>query len=332
MAYTIKSADFGSLFGVPKQIMESIKMVSPSQIKTLLWIYYNSSETIDPERIAKEIGYKVPDVNDALVALCEWGILQSDDRVIETIPQPVKEETAPQKKELPELAPVKPTYEQVIERCKESPEIANMFADIQQLFGKTIGYDSECILLMMHDQYGLPVEVIYMLVNYCISIGKTGFAYISKVGKDWGEKEIDTIEKADEQIQILNACTGAWSEFAKMAGIQNPKPTSAQSAFLRTWTAEMKFNVEMIYMAYEEMSNHTTKLSFPYMNKVLSNWFEKGIRTPEDIEREKADFKKADGQKKNDGGETSYDMDEFKRRAEELPVYNKKNSKKKAGD
>lgn len=324
MAYSIRPAVFGSLFGIPTQAMDYIKLASPCQLKTLLWVFRNAAETIDPEIISKEIGYKAADVNDALVALCEWNILQSDDRVIETIPEPVKTEEAPQKKELPELAVVKPTYEQVVERCKESPEIANMFTDLQAILGKTIGYDSQCILLMMHDQYGLPVEVIYMLVNYCVSIGKTGFSYISKVGKDWGEKEIDSIEKADEQISILNTCTGAWREFAQMAGIQNPKPTTAQSAFLRTWTIDMKFNVEMIYLAYEEMSNHTTKLSFPYMNKVLTNWFEKGIKTPDDIERDKQEYKKSVEQKKKDKSAVSYDIDGFNNKASELPVYNQK--------
>lgn len=324
MSYAIKPAVFGSMFGVPSQAMDYIKLASPCQIKTMLWIFRYASEAIDPERIGKEIGYNPSDVSDALVALCEWNILQCDERKTESLPLPQEKpaELAEVKKELPELAPVKPTYEQVVNRCKESPEIANMFADIQQLIGKTIGYDSECILLMMHDQYGLPVEVIYMLVDYCVSIGKSGFAYISKVGRDWGEKEIDTIEKAVEQINQLNLCTSAWREFAAMAGIQNPRPTSVQSAYMKTWLVEMKFNVEMIYMAYEEMSNHTAKLSFPYMNKVLSNWYSKGIKTPEAIEQDKQDFKKSGGAE-TDGG-SSYDMDEFKRRADKLPVYNKK--------
>ena len=325
MAYSIKPAVIGSMFAVPTQAMDYIKLASASQLKTMLWIFRNASEQIDPERISKEIGYKPSDVNDALVALCEWGLLMSDDRAIEVMPAPSAEEPkqTEQKKELPELSTVKPTYEQVVKRCKESPEIANMFQDIQQLLGKTIGYDGECILLMMHDQYGLPVEVIYMLVNYCVSIGKSGFAYISKVGKDWGEKEIDTIEKADEQINILNTCTGAWKEFAVMAGIQNPRPTATQSAYFRTWTVEMKFNVEMIYMAYEEMANHTSKLSFSYMNKILANWHDKGIKTPDDIERDRLEYRKANEKKSASSRETSYDMDEFNRRANQLPVYKK---------
>lgn len=326
MAYSIKPAVFGSMFGVPTATMDYIKLASPCQLKTMLWIFSNAAKPIDPENIGNDIGYRSADVNDALVALCEWGLLACDNKEIVVMEKPEKAEAQVQtkaKKELPDLVAVKPTNEQVVKRCQESPQIANMFLDLQGVLGETIGYDRQCTLLMMHDQYGLPVEVIYMLVNYCVSIGKRGFSYIAKVGKDWGEKEIDTIEKADEQIKILNTCSGVWKEFAAMAGIQNPRPNAAQSAFLRTWTQEMKFNAEMIYMAYEEMANHTSRISFPYMNKILVTWYEKGIKTPEDIERDKQEYKKANDTKKSNDGNSSYNMDEFMRRADKLPVYKK---------
>jgi DnaD/phage-associated family protein len=225
------------------------------------------------------------------------------------------------KKELPELAPVNPTSDQIIARCTEAPEIRHMFADIAKLLGRTIGYDSECILLMMHDQYGLPVEVIYMLVDYCVSVGKSNLSYIAKVGKTWGENEIDTIEKADEQIKILNSCISIWKEFAKMAGIQSPRPTASQSAYLKTWTVDMKFSTEMIFLAYEEMMDHSGKMSFAYMNKVLANWHGKGLKTPADVENDKQAFR--DKKQKKKENETSYDMTEFNRRADSLPVYKK---------
>ncbi len=323
MAYSINPASLGAMFAVPAQVVDNnIKMASASQLKTLLWIFRHMGESIDPAKISGEIGYGEHDVIDALIVLCEWGVLTSDGKAITLMPPP--EAPAPlteAKKELPDLAPVKPTYEQVAARCKESPEIANMFSDIQQLLGKTIGYDSECILLMMHDQYGLPVEVIYMLVSHCVSVGKGNFAYISKVGKTWGEKEIDTIEKADEQIKILNSCLSIWKEFALSAGIQNPRPTSSQSAYLKTWSVDMKFSADMIYLAYEETLDHSGKISFAYMNKVLSNWHQKGLKTPADVENDKQAYR--DKNKKTQSAQTSYDMSEFNRRADKLPVYKK---------
>ncbi|MBQ8576281.1 MAG: DnaD domain protein [Clostridia bacterium] len=325
MAYTINPAVFGSMFAVPSQVVDNnIKLASASQLKTLLWVFRHTSEPIDPAVISKEINYAESDVCDALTVLCEWGVLSSDGKVIPQMPAPqapAATSVTETLKELPELSPVKPTYEQVVARCKESPEIAHMFTDIEGLLGRTIGYDSECILLMMHDQYGLPVEVIYMLVSYCVSVGKGNFAYIAKVGRTWGEKEIDTIEKADEQIKVLNSCMSLWKEFAQLAGIQNPRPTSSQAAYLKTWSTEMKFGVDMIYLAYEEMLDHSSKISFAYMNKVLANWHQKGLKTPEDVEKDKQAFREQN-QKKSDVN-TSYDMNEFNRRANQLPVYKK---------
>ena len=322
MAYSINPAVFGSMFAVPSQVVDNnIKLASASQLKTLLWIFRHASEPVNPAVISKETGYGESDIVDALTVLCEWGVLSSDGKVITPLPVPEAPAADEAKKELPELAPVKPTYEQVVTRCKESPDIANMFSDIEGLLGKTLGYDSQCILLMMHDQYGLPVEVIYMLITHCVSIGKSNLAYIAKVGKTWGENEIDTIEKADEQIRILNSCISLWKEFARMAGIQNPRPTTSQSAYLKTWSAEMKFGVDMIYLAYEETLDHSGKISFAYMNKVLAGWHQKGLRTPEDVEKDKQAFREKNAKKADTS--TSYDMNEFNRRANQLPVYKK---------
>ncbi len=324
MAYSINPAVFGSMFAVPSQIVDNnIKLASASQLKTLLWIFRHASEPIDPEVISKEINYRKSDICDALTVLCEWGVLSSDGEAVKPMPAPAVAVTpvAETKKELPELAPVKPTYEQVVARCKESPDIAHMFNDIEGLLGKTLGYDSECILLMMHDQYGLPVEVIYMLVSYCVSVGKSNLAYIAKVGKTWGEKEIDTIERAAEQIENLKSCISLWTEFAAMANIQNSRPTSSQAAYMQTWSKEFGFGVDMIYLAYEEMLDHSSRISFAYMNKVLANWHQKGLKTPADVEKDKQEFR--DKKTKKTNSDTSYDMNEFNRRANQLPVYKK---------
>lgn len=323
MSYIFNSAVLGSMFAVPAQVVDNyIKLASASQLKTLLWICRHISEPIDAAKISQEIGYSVGDVEDALTVIAGWGVLIGTD--VTVTPAPVSSEKpkiTEQPKHLEEIAASKPSSEQIMTRCKEDPEILAMFSDIEKMLGKTLGYDSRSTLLMMHDHYGLPIEVIYMLVDYCKSVGKSGFSYISKVGKTWGEREIDTIEKADEQIKILNSCNKLWKKFAEMAGIQNPRPTSSQSAYLRTWSVELKFNVEMIYLAYEEMLNHSTKISFPYMNKILMNWHSKGIKTPDDIEKEKEEYrrKKSPVTQAN----VSFDINEINRRGDALPVYKK---------
>ena len=81
----------------------------------------------------------------------------------------------------------------------------------------------------------------------------------------------------------------------------------------------------MIYLAYEEMANNCTKTSFAYINAVLTDWYQKGYKTSTDVEKAKTAKpaeKRTKRQPKDSGG--SYDMTEFERRADKLPVYKRR--------
>ena len=73
----------------------------------------------------------------------------------------------------------------------------------------------------------------------------------------------------------------------------------------------------MIILAYDEMANHTGKLSFAYIDKVLSNWNKKGIKTAADIEKEAEEYGKNQKSAGKNGSSqnASYDIDEFKNRS-----------------
>lgn len=323
MSYSINPSVWGNMCALPSDITDKyLKLASGTQIKTALWIFRHASEPIEPAAIAKKVGDSQTNVEEALRYWASVGILNSEAPEIKQ-----SRAAAPPAvpKQLPDLPTSKPTYEQIKLRCKESPELELLFRELQQKLGKTIGYDGQSTFLMMYDSYGLPYEVIFMLVDYCVSVGKTSFNYMAKLAKDWGEREIDTIEKADEAISALTVCQSVWSKLCAMTGIQNPKPTARQSQYLLTWVNDYKFSVEMIYLAYEEMANNCTKTSFAYINAVLTDWYQKGYKNPQDAEKAKTAKpaeKRTKRQPKDSGG--SYDMTEFERRADKLPVYKRR--------
>ena len=138
---------------------------------------------------------------DAMQYWVECGIVLADGKAPEIQAEP--EYAAPAKASTPveitaEIGFVRPTAEQILKRTKESAEIQFMFNEAQKKLGRTIGYDGQSTLLMIHDSYGLPVEVLLMLIEYCVSIGKNSIAYISKAAKTWSEKEIKKKKKADD--------------------------------------------------------------------------------------------------------------------------------------
>ncbi len=326
MEYSINPSIFKSIFAVPTDIVDKhIRLANEHQLKVLLWILRNSPDNPDLDEMCKALKMNKSDATDYLQYWVLTGVLEGDiDEKSNILPETSEEELKVEtskpsdvKNDTPEelvLTPAKPSSMEIAERIDESPEIGHLFNEAQSKLGKTIGYDGQCTLLLLHDHYGLPTDVLFMLIDHCVSIGKTNYSYIQTVGKDWGTREIDTLDKAAEQIAALRRSNTLWREFAKYAGIVNPRPTTKQSAYLRRWNDELKFNIDMIILAYEEMANHTGKLNFNYIDKVLSNWHSKGFKTPDDVESAAAEQKERKPQSQSSVN-ASYDLDKFKERS-----------------
>ncbi len=349
MGYKVNPSAWGAIFPVPSQIVDKhIRLAGATQLKALLWLLRHASEDVGTEEISAAIGQKPADTVDALQYWVENGIIAMDNsavvapvkeqentvnRVIQlnedTNNEPAVKVTNAHQTPLAPLPVATPTYEQILARAKESSEIKFLFNEAQQKLGRTIGYEGQCALLMIHDQYGLPVEVILMILEYAVSINKISYSYISSIGRDWGEKEIDTIDKADVQITNLRTVNTLWKQFAAMAGLTNPRPTATQIPYIKSWGTDMGFNAEMIYLAYEQMANHCQKLSLAYIDKVLKTWYNAGIKTPEDVE--KAGKERQEQKRKGKAGtnsEASYGLDDFKHSAMHDSIVYEKRAKK----
>ncbi len=326
MSYSINPSLFKSIFAVPTDIVDKhIRLANEHHLKVLLWILCKSPDNPDIRKMCEDINIDIKDAADYLQYWVVTGVLKSDGSVpvqsafIPPKPEPVPETkkvvSISSKAEEPALAPSKPSSAEIADRLEESPEIGHLFKEAQHKLGKTIGYDGQCTLLLLHDHYGLPTDVLFMLIDYCVSVGKTNYSYIQTVGKDWGTREIDTLDKAAEQIETLRNVNAIWNEFAKYAGITNPKPTRAQSTYMHRWSKELGFSLDMIILAYEEMADHTGKLNFKYIDKILSGWHAKGYKKPEDIGTAPEDQKPAAKPKTPEAAAASYDLEEFKNRS-----------------
>lgn len=330
MSYTVNPSAFKSIFAVPAEIVDKhIRLANEHQLKVLLWILRNSPDNPDIDAMCTALKINKDDAADYLQYWVLTGVILDDGKVPEHIeaikpaqaaPEKTKESKPKKEPEEPVTTHSKPSSAEIATRISESPEIGHLFNEAQIKLGKTIGYDGQCTLLLLHDHYGLPTEVLFMLIEYCVSVGKTNYSYIEAVGKDWGNREVDTLEKAAEQIAALKNINQVWREFAANAGLSNPRPTMKQVPYLRKWSNEMKFSNEMIILAYEEMVNHTGKLSFSYIDKILTTWHTAGYKNPADIERAAAEKKAAKQPQKSktdsaNSRTASYDLDEFEERS-----------------
>ena len=333
MKYSISPCAWSNAFAVPAQIVDKhIKIASGQQLKVFLWLLRHNADEFDVEKLASGVGMTVADVCDNLQYWIEAGLVFKDgtEPVEIKVKEPAKpkaetkkaepKEEEPQKVQLLSLPDITPTHDQVAKRLLEAPELKYLYQEAQLKLGKTIGYDTQAKLLMIHDHYGLPVEIILTIIEYAVLQGKTSMAYISKVSKDWGEKEINTLEKADEQLKRLCEDETLWKGFCSMFSVDPPKYTEKRSEYLKKWNKQLGFSLEMIYLAYEETLNNIDKVNFTYTDSILQNWHTQKINTPSMLagaknERLKKFANNKQSVAKSGGDNASYDLNKFREKA-----------------
>ncbi len=350
--YKVNPEAFNGVFVMPKRVTDEFLILSSEkQLKVLLYLYSHAYEAPSEDEVSYATGIKKEELPDIFAYWEDLGMLIKSDAQ----PFAVKNESNARvntdaekenepKKEKIKVKPSTPTHEMIRKRIVESEEVRILFSEAQKCLAKTIGMGDQASLLLLYDYYGLPVEIILSICEFARSHNKShNMNYIYKMGVDWSDREIDTLERADAEFKKIEAVNGAWDEFCAVTGMKKSKPTSAQSKYLAIWIDEWKFSMNILALAFEEMSKYKGgDISFQYMHKILSAWHLKNVRTAEDVQKLQADFadmqekKYASKAKKNPYGDTkpktnqsdkkaSYDIEAAMQKAKTtVPVFKKR--------
>lgn len=324
MSYKINLGGWGSVFAVPSALVDNyIKIASGNAVKVLLFFLRNSDRELDAQAIAKYIDIKAEDVEDALVFWKQIGLLCIDNNQIspsDDSPAEVKRfEVKTTKSDLTNNDAMKSSVRKVelqrspvfspieiADSIKDNEKVDFLFKTCERLYGRTLKHTEQNALVTILEHTGLCVEVTLMLVEYCFSVDKATPAYMKNVALDWFEKDIKTISDAENQIKYLTDLRSAENQIKSLFEI-NRALTPKEKGFIDRWVIQWKMPYELITFAYEENVDKIGKLSFPYMEKILSSWKEKGFSTIDQVKQEKENWK---NQNKT---ESSFDIDELDR-------------------
>ena len=179
----------------------------------------------------------------------------------------------------------------------EDEELRGMTALAQEFLGKPLSSRDIETLYWMYDGLGLSPDAVIMVIEYCVSKGKASVPYAEKVAVTWCERGINTIEKIDVYTREEKERSNYFYSLRKLFGISDRPLSKREEEFLKKWNGELGMNEDMVALAYEFCIMQTNKLSFPYMDTILSNWNAKNIHTVEDAEREHSQFRPARAEK-----------------------------------
>lgn len=328
MSCSINLGEWNSVFAVPCSVVDKhIKLAGSVQLKVLLWELRHAGESFEAADIAKALSIDRADVSDAMLYWQQTGLFAEKDgefipageagfkdETEKTAEEPspaIPAEIRPEKPKKILSRPQKPDNAFVAKRIGESNEIACLMQEAEQILGRLISNGDSAMLLMLHDHYGLPCDVIIMLLQYVVSIGKANSRYIEKVAMSWADEEIFTHDKAEEKLRRLDENKKAWHAVEQAIGIMHRAPSSKEQAFASVWINEWNFNTALIHEAYERSVDNTGKFSPSYMNKILERWHKEGISTLEQAQKDKEE--RAAARKGGRQPKTTYDIEEYER-------------------
>ncbi|MBQ8893499.1 MAG: DnaD domain protein [Clostridia bacterium] len=263
-------------FAVPERVVDQfMNIATGAQLKVLLYLLRFDKLGHTSEGIAEFCNLKPEEVDDAVrfwvrekVFVLEQGKLRLVNG-IKTV----------QTKELPKVAPT-------IVLAETGEDFQAMVAEIQRIVGKPINSTTVSLFYNFAENLHFSPEMIVQLAAYCNSIGKFAYRYMEAVAVDWFDEGITTFEQAEKKIRQLEARQGLENRLRKAFGIAT-NFSAKQKEFIQSWL-EAGITEELILEAYNRCMDAKGQMSFPYINKILQNWGQKGYKKVSDIREEAA--------------------------------------------
>jgi DnaD/phage-associated family protein len=189
----------------------------------------------------------------------------------------------------------RPNVGEAADALAADDKLAEMCMLAQDMLGKTLTAQDTSTLYWFYDTLGFAPEIILMLLEYCASKDKRNMNYIEKIAITWHEKGIHTMEQVEAYIKKENDKGGYLNVIRRIMGITDRAFSRTEEEYLYKWRDKYGMGEDMVALAYEYCVIQTSKVSFPYMDRILERWNTNGIHTVAQAEADNESFRRSAG-------------------------------------
>ena len=129
-------------------------------------------------------------------------------------------------------------------------------------------------------KYNFDDQVLISLFDYCSRRSALNMKYVQTVAEAWGSNKIQTWEDLDSYYQKQDALVKIKKTIAKKLGKQTL--TQYEEAYIEKWLLDYGYNLDIIEIALKR-SVYKSNPTFEYFNNIITNWHERGLKTPEEV-------------------------------------------------
>ena len=210
-------------------------------------------------------------------------------------------------------------FRSLVDSQKAQKELKSLLFIAEQYLGKTLTKSDMDAITYFYDTLGMSADLVEYLLETCVENGHKSMHYIQKVALSWSEDGVETVEQARQRSMNYNKNSYA---VLNAFGIKNRGPAVSEISYIRKWTDDYGFTLDIIQEACSRTITATHQPSFEYADTILERWHSGQVHHLKDIEDLDAEFRKEKAAKKapappqksvtknlNNFERRSYDMD-----------------------
>ncbi len=234
---------------------------------------------------------KRPDAAPAKLPVNPKGTLP--DRIQDAAP-PVPETPRPAlanegKNTLQEAAGDKPSKAIPMDSFKAQKELKSLLFIAEQYLGKTLSRTDVDAITYFYDTLGMSADLVEYLIETCVENEHKSMNYIRKVAISWSDDGIKTVEEA--RLRSMNYNKNCYTVLNAF-GIKSRGPAVSEIAYIRKWTEDFGFSLDIIQEACSRTIAATHQPSFEYADTILQKWHSSQVHHLKDIEKLDVEFQK----------------------------------------
>ena len=270
------------------------------------------------DAVAATLGIPRAELDQALGFLLGAGILRRESaRTRKPSVKPAAEPSKPPRRtevtELPQY-----TTDELTALLARRSELRLLIDEAQNALGKIFNQSEIRQLVSIAEGLDLGTEYLLLLLAYCRKLDKKSIRYAEKLAIHFVDSGITTPEALTEHLHKLEIADSAEGQLKRLFGFSRSL-TAKEKGFVGDWTCKYGFGADMIEKAFENAAESTANPNLNYLHSILTRWFEEGIKTPLDADRDRENRKAtaskatpaANVRSKTPAKATSFDVDDF---------------------
>lgn len=225
--------------------------------------------------LSKKLNIPLKTINDGIKMLEEKGLLtkKTTGYIISDL-----QELTLHNLYTPNLTISKEKVEQTAKnksRAKAIEHINNMY--FQGIMGPSWYNDID----LWFKKYGFDEQVMIALFDYCYNRSAMHRNYVQTVAEAWASNKVKTWNDLDKYYEKQESLNKFKKLIAKKLGKHNGL-TQYEEAYIENWVLNFGYDMDVIEIALKR-TTFKQNPTFEYINNIITDWHERNLKTPSEI-------------------------------------------------